>query len=216
MQVVESPSLWYCYPGPRITYRAYDLNWTHRHVAFRGALAETWESEGLLGLSPLVLDREGERHMVEQFDLFLNAYDRSGCWASRYQINLLGNLLISGLEERTKSRKSKDLKQVISRWFREEGFQNPNVSDWSDRLGLGESTFRRAFVNEVGKSLHQFCMELRVEEASFLLSQSELTQEQVAENCGYCNVHHFSKNFRKSMGMTPGAYRKKIYSRVTD
>lgn len=51
---------------------------------------------------------------------------------------------------------------------------------------------------------------LRMERAKVLLSNPELRVHAVAEQVGYSDVAHFSKSFKRFVGMTPGEYRDRI------
>jgi AraC-like DNA-binding protein len=40
-----------------------------------------------------------------------------------------------------------------------------------------------------------------------LIASSQFTVKKVAEECGFCDANYFCKVFRKSFGVSPGAYR---------
>jgi AraC-like DNA-binding protein len=49
----------------------------------------------------------------------------------------------------------------------------------------------------------------KLEQAKLLLTSTELPISAVAAETGYNEVYHFIRQFKKSTGMTPGAFRKK-------
>ena len=51
---------------------------------------------------------------------------------------------------------------------------------------------------------------LAVVRAKQLLAESDLAIAQVAEQCGYDNVAHFTTFFGQHTGTTPAAYRKAV------
>jgi len=73
----------------------------------------------------------------------------------------------------------------------------------SSRRGL-ETRFRAA----LGRSIHDEIVRVRIEKARELLRGTTLTIAAVADESGYGNAQRFHEAFKRSSGMTPGAYRK--------
>ena len=48
----------------------------------------------------------------------------------------------------------------------------------------------------------------RVAHAKSMLKYSSLKVSEIAEECGYTNVEHFIRQFKKHTGYTPNKYRK--------
>lgn len=61
---------------------------------------------------------------------------------------------------------------------------------------------------QTGFSLHGYLTQVRIENACEKLSYSTWTISEIAEDCGFCDVAHFSKSFRRLTGLTPSEYRK--------
>ncbi len=62
--------------------------------------------------------------------------------------------------------------------------------------------------NYTGLSLHKYITQLRLLNAVKLLESGEKTIGEIAEKCGFCDIYHFSKCFKKEMGIGPAQYRK--------
>ena len=60
----------------------------------------------------------------------------------------------------------------------------------------------------VGQSFLDILGGMRVERAKALLADSSLRVHAIAEQVGYSDVAHFSKSFKRIVGMTPGEYRE--------
>jgi AraC-like DNA-binding protein len=84
------------------------------------------------------------------------------------------------------------------------------VDDMAKEAGLSASHFSSLFLKQFGMSPYQYLCRLRLDHARELLIKTDLSQQQIAEYCGFADVHHFSKAFKKETGQTPGAYRKSI------
>ena len=73
-------------------------------------------------------------------------------------------------------------------------------------LGVTTSTLSHRFTHEAGCPPLAFRSKVRLELAKRMLTLGEPVK-QVAEKLGYCDVHHFSKHFKRLSGMTPGEFR---------
>ena len=82
-----------------------------------------------------------------------------------------------------------------------------SVSDMAERAGLSASRFSQVFRDRFGRPPHQFLLHLRIQRAQDLLQHTGLTMREISVQCGFSDVHHFAKTFRRLSGQTPGSYR---------
>ena len=82
-----------------------------------------------------------------------------------------------------------------------------SVSDMAERAGLSASRFSQVFRDRFGRPPHQFLLHLRIQRAQDLLQHTGLTMREISVQCGFSDVHHFAKTFRRLSGLTPGSYR---------
>lgn len=75
---------------------------------------------------------------------------------------------------------------------------------------MEEDYFIRRFRSAVGKTPVQFTLEKRIQQAAELLLESELSIDQIAENCGFGNRFYFSRIFKRFLLKTPAAYRREF------
>lgn len=66
----------------------------------------------------------------------------------------------------------------------------------------------RVFKSCCGRSLSEYIREVRMREAGRLLTQSDLSAEQILSRIGYSDRKLFYKHFRSHYRMTPAEYRK--------
>lgn len=83
-----------------------------------------------------------------------------------------------------------------------------SVSDMAERAGLSASRFSEVFRSRFGRPPHQFLLHLRIQRAQDLLSHTRLTMREISAQCGFSDVHHFAKTFKRLSGQTPGSYRR--------
>lgn len=85
-----------------------------------------------------------------------------------------------------------------------------SVADLADRAGLSPSRFSKVFRDRFGSPPHKFLLHLRVQRAQDLLQHTGLSMRQVSAQCGFSDVHHFAKTFKRISGQTPGSWRRLI------
>jgi AraC-like DNA-binding protein len=86
------------------------------------------------------------------------------------------------------------------------------VDEMADAAGLSRYHFSRRFQQARGVSPARFLAELRMQEAVRLI-QTNLPVREVARRCGFRDPNYFCKAFRRSFGVSPGAFgRSGMYS----
>ena len=81
-------------------------------------------------------------------------------------------------------------------------------SSISEVFYLSPNYLSKLFRKEMGVSLSEYIQGQRMARAKRLLLQTELSISQIAAETGYPSFAHFSKQFKKFVGMTPGEYRR--------
>jgi len=69
--------------------------------------------------------------------------------------------------------------------------------------------FARVFRQEIGRSPHQYVVERRLAFAKRQLEQTTKPIAAIAYDVGFSSQSHMTETFKKAMGVTPGAIRKK-------
>lgn len=77
----------------------------------------------------------------------------------------------------------------------------------AEKYAYNESYLSRMIHQITGRSFVQFLSESKCKKAVRLLKTSDMTIEQIAEECGYNNVNNLYRLLRKEMGKTPAAIR---------
>jgi AraC family transcriptional regulator len=76
--------------------------------------------------------------------------------------------------------------------------------------GLSVSYFSRAFRRSMGVTPHNWLLTLRVEVAKQKLREGRLSLRDVALACGFADQSHLTQVFTRSVGVSPGAWRRAI------
>jgi two-component system, response regulator YesN len=87
-------------------------------------------------------------------------------------------------------------------------YENLKLDTLADVFNYNSAYLGKLFKNATGEHFNTYLDKVRMEQAKQLLEQGDKVY-QVAEKVGYSNVDYFHAKFRKYMGTSPSAYRKK-------
>jgi len=92
--------------------------------------------------------------------------------------------------------------------IREKVFDNINVEEIANEIQVDYSQFRKAFRKYTALSPMQYHMSLRMKQAVYLLTNSDLSIKEISSKPGFCSQYYFSKLFKKKMKKPPSRYRE--------
>ena len=84
------------------------------------------------------------------------------------------------------------------------------ASDLAGLVQLSTSHFFRAFRETFGASPVAYVMKRRMLRAQELMLKSQVSLTQIALECGMCDQAHFSRTFRRIVGINPSAWRRQF------
>ncbi len=122
-------------------------------------------------------------------------------------LELLGNLIRrrSDVERRT----PKWLARVIDR-LDSEFSENISSEDLAADVGVHPVHLASVFRKFRHETIGDHVQKKRVERASELLKNFEIPLTEIALSCGFSDQSHFTRVFKRRVGMTPGAYRNSL------
>jgi AraC family transcriptional regulator len=186
---------------------------------------------GILAVEPIILQQVGQDLVdcdrIELIPRFMNESDSllQGIFVTlkeELEFSKIGsNLLIDNLKTTlaihllrkycaTKPKLSSygdglsrfQLKQVTE-YIQENLSQDLNIIELAAIAQISPYHFIRLFKNSIGKTPHQYILQSRIERAKYLLQHSQLSLSSIAAMVGFCDQSHFSKYFKRIMGITP-------------
>lgn len=98
----------------------------------------------------------------------------------------------------------RDIKEYVHRNYKTE----ISLADLADHLYLSKEHLSRLFKKETGQNLFSYIMDLKMQEAKRLLTETDHTIDDIAFSLGFHDGNYFSKVFKKNVGTSPGSYRK--------
>lgn len=84
------------------------------------------------------------------------------------------------------------------------------VEALAQRCGLSARSFKRRFIQATGLSPIKYVQHLRIENAKRMLERTPAAVDQIAWDVGYEDAAFFRRLFKRTTGLTPGAYRRKL------
>lgn len=160
-------------------YREYTINWLP-------TLQETFEQLVLLYRQPS------------------NA--RRDVYASMLMTQILSQLILGS--DAYQPLCSKNIYVESTLRIMEERFSEPlKLKHIADELHINSSYLSRLIASETGISFSACLSYIRINHAKKLLQSTDLSVEEIGENCGFCNASHFVKLFHNNEHLTPLQYR---------
>lgn len=100
-----------------------------------------------------------------------------------------------------------EMRQVME-YVRDHYARKIEISELAALVHLSVSQFERRFRSVFQISPLKHVMNVRIRAASLLLTTTNDTIASIAQDCGFYDHAHFTRNFRKTMGLSPREYRK--------
>lgn len=87
--------------------------------------------------------------------------------------------------------------------------ENKSIQQIASDLAVNRSHLSRQFKQDIGISIQQWQIGIRVNQAAFLLNHTQLSIEAIAEQVGFGSLITLSRTFHQQTGETPSQYRKR-------
>jgi AraC-like DNA-binding protein len=204
--ILLRPNMWHRYRPLKQT------GWMEHYLGFMGEVADRIIKSTSLLNDPFVLQIGYQEEILQDFQLIVNhvAAEKPGYQqvCSGLLIHILGHIVSSKKNENFKHNRVEKAIQKACLIIRDNPSRNLVVEELALELGINYSLFRKAFKKYTGLSPMQYHTSLRLKQAIYLLTNTNLSIKETSFNLGFCSVFYFSKLFKEKTGRTPGEYRK--------
>ena len=105
--------------------------------------------------------------------------------------------------------------KTLTRIFRyiEEDYRDGSLTELAELLHYDLAWLSRQIRHWTGKSYIEHLQEKRMSQAAYLLKNTGMRVDQVADAVGYSNLRHFHRLFRERYGLSHKKYRDSLYQR---
>jgi len=204
--ILLRPNVWHRYRPLKQT------GWMEHYVGFIGEIADKiMQSAELLAESHVIQIGFQESIMNSFQEIFNHAVsERPGYHqvCSGLVVQILGQIISIKKSENFRHSILEKAIQKACLIIRDNPAKNLNIEELARDLNINYSLFRKAFKKYTGLSPMQYHTALRMKQAVYLLTNTDLSVKEISFNLGFCSVFYFSKLFKEKTGSTPSDYRK--------
>lgn len=184
-------------PIPPTDTQTYNPNMKLENITFSDAQS----LNGILhikGLSPLYV----KLIKLEQ------EYSQKMLYFNNITSNLLSEILIECVRVSTieKLTAGKDIINNITAYINENYNAELTNSELGMAFNLHPNYINKLMKTFTGMSLHKYLIHIRISHSVEMLESKTKTIGEIAESCGFCDIYHYSKTFKKVMGVSPSKY----------
>lgn len=104
--------------------------------------------------------------------------------------------------------RSKEIQDCISYLELHMG-QKVTMAELAGALGYNKNYLSTKFGKEVGMTISEYLLQLRLERAKVWLQNSDKQIQQISDELGFNSVSYFSAQFRKATGQSPSDFRNR-------
>lgn len=121
------------------------------------------------------------------------------------RLRFLLNLLLSDLTDLAMTSQPNDNEWSVAliRMFREHANRMYSLEEAAAITGITERTLSSRFRAITGESLHQYQLNLKLDDAYRMLRDGGTSVKEAAEHFGFCDAYYFSRMFKKKFGVSP-------------
>ncbi len=95
-------------------------------------------------------------------------------------------------------------------YIRRHASENIRVTDVLEEVELSRRALEHRFKKLLGHTPHDEILRVRMNRVKEMLTETELTVQQIAERLGFEHAEYLGAAFKREVGMSPGDYRRKL------
>ncbi len=210
--ILNEGTIFILFPGVWHTYRPLpETGWEAYWVGFRGIFAEKLTTNGLLETDMPFFEIGHNEAIIKLFQEINEQTRReepgSQALLGGIVMHMLGYLYHFRKNELFANKTAIPLINKAKTIMREHISNNITAEEVASKLNTSYSWFRRTFKEYTGFSPAQFIIQLKIQKAKEMLSQTNFPIKQIALSLNFETVGYFSTFFKRATGLSPLGYR---------
>lgn len=204
--LVLFPGVWHRYTPDTKT------GWDEQWVGFKGATALRLLQKPFINRKKPVLRIGLDVALQQRFIALVNKVERDPAgtpFSNAGEILVILGLIQERLRNVGSQGKISDIIRQAQNYILVHVSEPISFSCLADELGIGYSTFRHRFKQQIGISPAQFQNSIRINRAQDLLSSTDLSISEIAGLTGFETIYYFSRLFKNKTGLSPKTFRAK-------
>ena len=186
-----------------------DEPWSETFVVFEGRVFDMWRQQGLLKPERPLYHLEPVDHWQGRIVAAAWTDPQAGAEFALARLCRVQQLLADVLtQQRRRERAEPRWLALATELLAAYVTTSPDYHDLAGKLGMTYEGFRKRFVREAHVSPGRYLAQLRMQKACELLVRDSMTLRRVALELGFFDEFHFSKQFKKAVGVTPKEFRR--------
>jgi AraC-like DNA-binding protein len=193
------------FPDVAHTYGPVDsAPWDETFVVFEGKAFDLWRAEGLLNPQKPLHLLEPPEHWHQRIISAVWSDPSPGTDFALARTCRLQHLLADILTfENRRNGTATSWLSGVTRQLEDAVDTPPDYEKIAEDQGMTYEGFRKRFAREAGISPGRYVAQLRMQRACEMMTGRTVAVKDVARNLGFFDEFHFSRQFKKAIGMTP-------------
>jgi AraC-like DNA-binding protein len=212
---VNAGSLLILFPGEEHAYGNTENPWRECFIVIDSPFLATWEQCGLIKRSDPIWSLEPTDYWLPRMRL---AIENSPGAPVAGSVWTLFRFLEWLAEAREHVDKRRGLACPDEAWIKRarQSIEStiPGEIDWpalARSCGTSWETFRKRFTAEWGMSPGKYRTRQLMDRACLLLGSTDNSIKEISATLGYCDPYHFSKSFKRHLGLSPSDFRRHYF-----
>lgn len=123
-------------------------------------------------------------------------------------IEISRNTSINSSSLKKTTEKSAKFNKIIA--YLEENFASTNLQETAEHFHYHPNYLSKEFKKNTNKTYSEILQNIKLKQACFYLSKTNLSIQEIIEKVGYSELSHFYRIFKKNFTVTPNEYRKQV------
>ncbi len=157
-------------------------------------------------------DQQQMKEISFMCDMLIKEYGSEDDNSAFAAANLLELIIIFILRKigksQNRSNRTSEVMNSVLRYIYTHLRENPTLNQMASMYSYSPNYFSRLFREVTGKKYTEFLNSLKINTAKRLLSSSDISVKEIAEECGYSSVSNFYRAFKDETKVAPLTFRR--------